>query len=305
MIYRCLDVFEKNFPSAGHEVHVCFDTNSEELAKILSTRSPTQSTREVRVWSLEALGGDPFYLPHVHRKYWEEHETEFDFFIFIEDDILFSLESFNVYVERRQALQERGWVFGWVRVETWVVDNKTLVSVDNVESIPNVTIFRSPDGNLWAQPWMPYTAQYILDRDEIRRAIEDPSGVWITGFPGFDKRTFNNNLYTGTEVMSVGFQYKYSGNDLSSPFGEKKWQSCSLVPISRDCNVENPGGLVYHMPQKYGKITKLAKDKDCIQDVSGSTIECKLGVVPLSRVFLCGEVKPIPLPVWPEGAKLN
>lgn len=305
MIYRCLDVFEKNFASAGHEVHVCFDTNSEELAKILSTHPPNQSTREVRVWSLEALGGDPLYLPHVHRKYWEEHETEFDFFIFIEDDILFSLESFNVYVERRQFLQEKGWVFGWVRVETWGGDNKTLVSVDNVESIPNVTVFETPDGNLWAQPWMPYTAQYLLDRKELRRVIEDSSGIWITGYPAFDKRSNNYNLYTGTEVISIGFQYRYSGNQLSSPYGGRGWQSCSLVPISRDCEVDNPGGLVYHMPQKYAKSTKLAKDKDCIQDVSGSTIECTLGIMPLSRVFLCGEVKPIPLPVWPEGAKLN
>jgi hypothetical protein len=134
MIHRCLGAFEKDFAHAGHEVHVCFDTNSEELAKILSARSPTKSTREVRVWSLDALGGDPLYLPHVHRKYWEEHETEFDFFIFIEDDILFSVESLNVFVERRKSLQDKGWVFGWVRVETWGVDNKTLVSI-NTQSI--------------------------------------------------------------------------------------------------------------------------------------------------------------------------
>jgi len=305
IIYRCLDVFEKDFAIAGHEVHVCFDTNSEELDKILSTRPPTHSTREVRVWSLEALGGDPLYLPHVHRKHWEEHETEYDFFIFIEDDILFSLESFNVYVERRNSLQEKGWVFGWVRVETWGVDNNTLVAIDNLESRVNFTVFETPDGNLWAQPFMPYTAQYVLDREELRRVIEDLSGIWITGYPAFDKRSINYNLYTGTEVISVGFQYKYSGNQLSSPYGGRGWQACSLVPISRDCRVEQPGGIVLHMPSKYAKNTILAKDNDCIQDKSGSTIECKLGIMPLSRVFLCGEVKPIPLPLWPEGAKIN
>ena len=306
MIYRCLDVFEKVFPSVGHKVHLCFDTNSEELAGILSSRPPTQSTREIRVWSLEALGGDPLYLPHVHRKYWEEHEIEYDFFIFIEDDILFSLESFNMYVERRQALQEKGWVFGWVRVETWGVDNKTLVAIDNLETRANVTLFETPDGNLWAQPWMPYTAQYLLDRNELRRVIEDTSNVWITGYPAFDKRVINNNLYTGTEVISVGFQYKYSGNQLSSPYGGRGWQSCSLVPITRNCQVEQPGGIVTHMPSKYAKSTKLAKDNDCVQGLGHlSTIECKLGIMPLSQIFLCGDVQPIPLPQWPEGAKFN
>jgi hypothetical protein len=305
MIYRCLDVFEKDFAIAGHEVHVCFDTNSDELAKVLSNRPPTQSTREVRVWSLEALEGDPMYLPHVHRKYWEEHETEFDFFIYIEDDILFSIASFNVYVERRKALQEKGWVFGWVRVEKWGVDNKTLVAIDVLESRANITVFETHDGNLWAQPWTPYSAHYLLDRDELRRVIEDPSGVWITGYPAFDRRSINNNLYTGTEVISVGFQYKYSGNQLSSPYGGKGWQSRSLVPILRDCKVENPVGIVHHMPLKYASTTKLVKENDCIQDLSGYSKDCKLGVMPLSRVFICGHVKPIPLPMWPEGAKLN
>lgn len=123
------------------------------------------------MWPLDELVGDPLYLPHVHRKYWEEHETECDFFFFIQDDILFSLESFYVHVERRKALQEKGWVFGWVRVETWGVDNKTLVAIDNLESRADITVLETPDGNLWAQPWMPYTAQYLLDREELQRVI--------------------------------------------------------------------------------------------------------------------------------------
>jgi hypothetical protein len=262
------------------------------------------------VWSLEALGGDPLYLPHVHRKYWEEHETEFDFFIFIEDDILFSLESFNMYVERRKALQDKGWVFGWVRVETWGVDNKTLVAIDNIESRANVTVFETPDGTLWAQPFMPYTAQYVLDREELRRVIEDPSGIWISGFPGFDKRSINNNFYSGTEVISVGFQFKYSGNQLGNPLGAKGWQSRSLVPILRDCTVENPRGTVHHMPSKYAKSTTLITNFDCVEWLAGkfapgNNDNCGLGRIPLSRLFLCGEIQPIPLPLWPERAALT
>jgi hypothetical protein len=306
MIYRCLDVFEKVFPSVGHEVHLCFDTNSEELSGILSARPPTQSTREIRVWSLEALGGDPLYLPHVHRKYWEDHETEYDFFIFIEDDILFSIESFNFYVEHRKALQEKGWSFGSILIETWGIDNETLVAIGQVESRANLAVFETSDGIYWAEPWIPYSAYYLLDRDELRRMIEDLNNVWIAGFPAFDKRAINNNLYTGTEVISVGYQYKYSGNQLSSPYGSRGWQSRALVPISQDCVVRQPEGIARHMPSKYAKNTKLAKENDCVQGLGHlSTIECKLGIMPLSRVFLCGDVRPIPLPQWPEGAKLN
>jgi len=67
----------------------------------------------------------------------------------------------------------------------------------------------------------------------------------------------------------LDFQYKYSGNQLSGPYGGKGCQSCSLVPISRDCIVENPGGIVHHMPLKYAFTTKLVKENGCIQDLSG------------------------------------
>ena len=89
-----------------------------------------------------------------------------------------------MYVERRQALQEKGWVFGWVRVETWGGDNKTLVAIDNFESRANVTVFETPDGNLWAQPMIPYTAQYILDRNELRLVIEETCMYGLMVFPG-------------------------------------------------------------------------------------------------------------------------
>ena len=99
-----LHEYEVNYAAGGYKIHVRVDTNSAKLAEILATRGPIQSTREIKVWTVDELGGDPLYLPHVHRNYWEEHETEFDFFIFIVDDI-FSLESFSMYLERRKVLQ--------------------------------------------------------------------------------------------------------------------------------------------------------------------------------------------------------
>jgi len=300
-LFHLLEEYEQYF-SLGYEVHVCVDTNSEELAYILSTRKPTQSSREVRVWSLQELGGDPEYLPQKHRQYWEEKGDNFDFFIFTEDDILFTKEAFDVYVARRQMLQEKGWTFGWVIVETWGVDNLTLVAIDQLESRAIKAVFKTPDGQLWSEPLSPYTAQYVLDRDELRNMIEDTSNVWTTGFPAIDKRA----------NIAMGYNYKFSGNQMSNPFGAKGWQSRALVPISGDCKVEQPGGIVRHMPSKYAKSTKLITNNDCIYGGPerkkwgpGSNLDCTYGQIPLSRVFLCHEVEPKILPVWPEGAKLN
>lgn len=299
-LFRLLDEYEQAF-SVLYNVHVCVDTNSKELSSILSNRRPTQSTREVHVWTLEDLEGNPENLPRVHRQYWEERKKNFDFFIFTEDDILFSLEAFNMYITHRQALQDKGWSFGWVFVEKWGVDNTTLVAIGNLESRAIKTVFETPDGHLWSEPLSPYTAHYVLDRDELQMMIDDET-VWSLGFPDIDARA----------NIAMGYNYKYSGNTSSNPFGARGWQSRALVPISRDCKVEQPGGIVRHLPSKYAKSTKIITNNDCIYGGpernkwgSGSNLECTYGRIPLSRVFLCHEVEPEVLPVWPEGAKLN
>ena len=299
-LFRLLEEYDRSF-SEKYNVHVCIDTNTKELANILSTRTPSHSTREVRVWTLQELGGDPENLPRMHRKYWEEKKDNFDFFIFTEDDILFTREAFDVYVERRRALQEKGWTFGWVIVEMWGVDNKTLIAIDILESRAIKTVFKTPDGHLWSEPWSPYSAHYVLDFDELRMMIEDKS-VWLSGFPAIDARA----------NIAMGYNFKYSGNLSSNPFGARGWQSRALVPISSDCKVEQPGGIVRHLPSKYAKATSLITNNDCINGGpernkwgSGSNHVCRYGRIPLSRVFLCHKVEPKVLPEWPEDAKMN
>lgn len=310
-LFRLLDEYDKSF-SAGYNVHVCIDTNSVELSDILSTRRPGQSTREVKVWSIEELGNNPEYLPRMHRPYWEELMNEFDFFVFTEDDILFSREAFDIYVDRRHLLQSKGWSFGWVRVEPWGVNNKTMVAIDILESRADMIVFETPGGHLWSEPWSPYSAHYVLDQDELRGMINDSSNVWSTGFPAIDNR----------ENIALGYNYKFSGSQESNPFGARGWQSRALVPISSDCTVEHPGGIVRHLPSKYAKSTSLVTNNDCIEGGprrwglgskwgpdsffgSGINLDCRYGRIPLTRVFLCDKIKPIPLPLWPEGAKLS
>jgi len=300
--YRLLHEYEESYTSAGYTVHICVDTNSDELSKILSSKPVGKSTLVVRVFSLEELGSDPEYLPHMHRHYWEERKEDFDFFIFTEDDILFTRDSFEVYVERRQEVQEKGWIFGGVLVETWGIDNKTEVAIGIMESRPIKIVYETGSGHLWAEPWIPYTAHYVLDQDQLYKMIEDSSNVWVTGFPAIDTRA----------NIALGYNYKYSGNQSSNPKGARGWQSRALVPITRDCKVQQPGGIVYHLPSKYAKSTTLVVNNDCIDGGPerdkfgpGSNFNCKLGTIPLSRVFLCHELQPIPLPVWPEGARLN
>ena len=293
-IFRILEEYDASFFSSGYDVQVRLDTNDPSLITTLSIRQPSHIILEIRSWTMEELGGDPEYLIHIHRHFWEEHARDFDFFIFNEDDVLFQIDSFNFYVNERIYLQDRGWTFGWVIVETWGIDNKTLVAIDQVYTPSTITVFETLDGKLWAEPWSPYSAFYILDRDELQRMIEDPSYVWSQGFPPWDTRT----------KISAGYSFKFSGNGLSIPYGARGWQSRALIPISRSCEVDHLHGIVHHLPSKYAKNTVLAKSNECIEGLS-STDSCGFGTIPLSRTFICERLEPIPLTFWPVGANLG
>jgi hypothetical protein len=267
-----LDNFSKYAADFNVRIHV--DTNSVELRDRLLAR---ESPPEVRVWSVLELG-DPLHLPYVHREIVANAADDIDFVIFSEDDILVPFAAFNRYVAHRQELQALGWSYGFVRAELWSVDNKTAISVDNIDPVVDTTVYEAVSGQRYAEPWSPYAAFYVLDASELKNMMDDPSGVWYTGFPPFLPR----------ERMSIGYSYKMTGGR-SEPYGAKGWRSRVLVPLSPQGHV-HPDAVVWHLPQKYAKSAVLG-----FHD---------LGAVRVSDIFKWTAGKPpaIALPLGPLPA---
>ncbi len=231
---RVLKEYREVF-SRHYSVSIVVDTNSAELEAHLARSAPGVSTR---VWSPLELGNS-LHLPYVHRHHMQQVLDDFDYFIFTEDDVLLPLASFQYYAAHQRELWERGWMFGWVRAELWGGDNKTAVSIDNVEPVVDAPVYRAPSGALYAEPWSPYTAFYVLDREQAKAMRDDPSEVWNNGFPPFLPR----------EKMSVGYLYVHTGGP-SEPYGAKGWRARALTPL-------HPSGAVveeavaWHLPRKY------------------------------------------------------
>lgn len=117
---------------ARYDVHVFIDTNNASLANaILATETATdwgdRGSKQklspvlplsVREWSLEELGNDPFQLTGVHRRLMEREAGAYDFFAYLEDDMLMPLEAFEYFVKERQELWSHNWIPGFAALNT-------------------------------------------------------------------------------------------------------------------------------------------------------------------------------------------
>lgn len=256
-------------------VSVSVDTNSAELAaRLPALWGGAPGALTVRVWSLAELG-DPLHLPYVHRHHVQQVLDAHDYFMFTEDDVLVPLESFQLYARRQRELWALGWMFGWVRAEVWGGDNATAISIDNVDPVADPPVYRAPSGALYAEPWSPYTAFYVLDAEQARAMVGDPSGVWSNGFPPFLPR----------EKMSVGYYYAHTGRSGDQPWGAKGWRARALVPLDAAGRVDKDA-IAWHLPRKYAQGTQL-----WFHD---------LGSVPVHALFnFSGPLAPVGLPAFP------
>jgi hypothetical protein len=232
-----LDNFSVEY-KVSFNVRIHVDTNSAELREHLLARSFPPP--DVRVWTLKELG-DPYNLPFMHREVMQNSRDDADFFLFTEDDIFVPLAAFQLYSARREELQVLGWSYGFIRAEKWSIDNVTAIAIDNIDPIVNAHVYETLSGAIYAEPWSPYAAFYVLDKSELTAMIDDPSDVWFGGFPPFLQR----------ERMSVGYAYKKTGG-ASSPYGATGWRSRALVPLTSEGRV-HPDAIVWHLPSKYAK----------------------------------------------------
>lgn len=245
---------------SAFSVTVAVDTNSAELAAWVEGESPAAGFASARVWLSEELG-DPLHLPNVHRHLMQARSSEFELFLYVEDDVLIPLRALSAFVAAQGELWERGWTYAWVRAELWRADNATAVSVDNIEPVQDPRVWRTPSGALYAEPWSPYAAAYALTRGQLEAMVRDASRVWYDGFPPFLPR----------ERVAIGWAYARTGSTADpAPYGAVGWRARALVPITPNGTV-HPDALVWHLPQKYAVHAPLFfKD---------------LGAVPVADVF--------------------
>jgi len=169
----------------------------------------------------------PFYLSWENRKYVEKYIEKYDVQMYIEDDILFTKDTFLYWLENYKNVNKNGYNLGFLRIEydkngvsyfsdLWEKPNN-IIEIDSKKYIENAV--------------NPYCAFWIYEKDELKEFIK--SQEW----------KFNFVRYNIREKSAIGWHGKdmtrYKGTIIPLILNEK-----NKLQIDTRCTV-------HHLPNNY------------------------------------------------------
>jgi hypothetical protein len=217
-------------------VQVVVDTNSPEAEELVRTL-PAADRRPVRVEVHRDLA-HPFDLTWAGRRHMASALEEFDYFVYVEDDILVPWEAFEAWSREEACLGRRNFVRGFLRVERDAVGRT--VSTDWLSPL-RAPLSMEMDGRRYVRPAAFYQACWAASRDRMRRFVASES--WTRGFHRWSSvRRAHRSLGTANYVREY------------SAFG---W-SCALagrprvlLPLDGDGRIAR-SAWIWHLPNNYG-----------------------------------------------------
>jgi hypothetical protein len=204
--------------------------------------------------------GHPKELVFSHRAYWREHALEFDYFLWLSDDLILPLRSFLFYEKHYRELWELGWLFAFVRAE---IPNgpppsndydpwpflPTARSADHAGILIDQPLYQAPSGVLYAEMWGPQNSAVALDRAQVLALSEEDVGLWDHGYTALP-----NNA--PLERIDVGFSYRFTGRGSQIRGDAKSWRIRVLSPLGPDLQA-HPQSLAWHLTHYYADSQKV------------------------------------------------
>lgn len=211
-------------------VRIVVDTNTDRTVHHL----PSDPRSRISDFIVHDRLRHPFLLTWAHRDGMLKALPDFDYFMYIEDDILVTAESVLLWHRRLADLKAMDYLPGFVRIEKnrtgkWVFSDIP----GGTRSFGNVL---SVDGSPYLHSAFPYQAFWLLDKSTMLRFVADPQFRW-----GPKDRQTRIGL---RERAAFGFTYE------REPSGSLR--SRHLVPLLADSSID-PRAFVFHVPSNYGK----------------------------------------------------
>jgi hypothetical protein len=109
---------------------------------------------------------DPYYLTWMHRKHFVDNIDDYDYFMYVEDDMMVPYEAFNEYTSNFDTLWELGCVPSFIRIEQY--DKKEFVTdITHLQSVDLVTI----NGKHYSTLLQPYHAFWIMPKKQLKESL--------------------------------------------------------------------------------------------------------------------------------------
>jgi len=223
------------------QIDIVIDTNSTEAMKKVSfekTHSNTSITFRVH----NDLS-HPYLLTWRHRSSMSESLDDYDYFMYLEDDIYVPFEALHRWRSDSCLLYPFGYLRGFLRVEK--DKNGTLVCVDQHKRAKVRNLVRVED-SLYYSPHVPYQAFWICDHQQMMHFICSPA--WKD----------NKSDWCIRERAASGMTLLLRKN-------HKNQKHNLLIPLDKNDKIPKEV-LVYHLPNNYADnpnvlASKLGVDK--------------------------------------------
>ena len=169
-----------------------------------------------------------FYLTWKFRKEMEKQKNSYDFFIYTEDDILFTKKNFEYWKKYKDQCLSNKFNLGFMRVE----DNKSkgLYLVDIFHSLYKYIFIN--DNKYFINDVNPYCAFWIYDKIEFQKFVN--TKIWKFNWKK------NYQAYGNIrEMAAIGM------HGINMPKYKK-----TIIPVNKSNNVD-PGSIIRHLENKY------------------------------------------------------
>jgi hypothetical protein len=208
------------------EIVIVVDTNSPQTAEYI--RQANDATPdEVVVHNLT----HPFLLTWAHRVPMRSALSEFDYFMYAEDDILITPTSVRLWHRNLPSLTKQGYLPGFLRVE--LNRRGALVSTDFLRKASSAEII-DVDGRPYLVAPFPYQAFWLYDRTTMEAFVA--SDTFENGHPPL-------TLSDVRASAAVGYTFRQTGETYTSKH---------LLPLTASGQLD-PRCFAFHLPCNYGR----------------------------------------------------
>jgi hypothetical protein len=216
-------------------VRVVVDSNTgdvADLARGLSLPGPCTVTVQVH----PALA-HPYDLTWAHRRNMGDSLDAFDYFLYVEDDILVPPETFAAWRRRADAVDRAGFVHGFLRVEQDAAGRA--VASDWRRPLRDPAGLRI-DGTTYVRPEAFYQACWAYSRHTMRRFVR--TRAWTRGFHRWSSVTRAHRRLQGGNYVR---EFSAFGMSCARP-----GRARTLLPLGEDGQVARDA-WVWHLPNNY------------------------------------------------------
>jgi hypothetical protein len=172
----------------------------------------------------------PLGLVWTNRAAMKSSFPAFDYFLYIEDDMLLTPAAVSIWHERLPVLTKRGFLPGFLRVEHNRRGELVASDFQHPDTRDSVLII---DDKPYLHTKFPYQALWLYDKETMRAFMS--SGTFENGNP--------RDAHKPLENSALGFTFEPTGQGYRSRY---------LLPLTSSIQID-PRCYVYHMPSNYGR----------------------------------------------------